>query len=139
MKIKIDKIRIIGKIENIELNNIQFEISTNEILQMNEFENKKNVERKIPDPPILPKSFFRYVNMPLTMQEGDLIEILPSDDCVTNGDTIKYDERISGCTARIQTIFLTDNKIKIKSTSENKYKSFNVNVHPTWVKLILRK
>lgn len=139
MKIRIDKLKIIdGKKLIVNIENIEFEISTKEIQEMNEHENKKS-EEYIPSalrskPKILsytfrnPKSWSGKGATEICI--GDEVEVMCSEDCFTNADTIKYDEKISGKTFVISAIEAHNNKVLLSNAFY---------VHPTWLKFIARK
>jgi hypothetical protein len=55
-----------------------------------------------------------YYNSGGLVSLGDVVIILPSESVVTNADTIKYDERIEGKTAKVIGINVTEKTIKIE-------------------------
>lgn len=48
------------------------------------------------------------------IKNGDNIVVLPSENCVTNTDKLKYDERIDGITAKVVNVFAEENKVSIR-------------------------
>lgn len=75
------------------------------------------------------KDFF-YNGTTLEMKIGDEVRVLPSSDCVTNSDTIKYDEKIDGVKAFIKFINYSENKVLLTS---------GFYVHETWLQFIKHK
>lgn len=139
MKIKINKLKITENKSTIELNNIEFEISINEIREMNEFENKSNVEYKIPD--LIDKKLYyknyhqREFDNLVEIKFLDKIEIMSSEFCLTNNDKIKYDEILSDEYGTIQSININDKTCLIKFENEM-IQSCVVPI--TWLKFISR-
>lgn len=137
MKIKADKLRIEKGGNAIELANVELNISPKEIFEMNEFENKKSAIH-------IPSALREYKRLSYTFIKpkswsgkgaaeicvGDEVQIMCSEDCVTNADTIKYDEKISGLKCHVSRIDSWNNKILLSNCFY---------VHPTWLKLISRK
>lgn len=74
---------------------------------------------------------FQSFNEKIEMEIDDTIKILPSENCVTNSDTIKYDERIDSTCGLIKSIHYDENEIVISAHDGNRLR-----VHPTWLKLI---
>lgn len=136
MKIKIDRIEIIGGQVKFNIKSVDLEISTKEISEMNEFEDKK-IEMIKP----IKRNILYYTHDidkveigneigKIEIKKGDMVEILPSENCVTNADTINYDEVVSGAKGIVLEVYPLDNKIKF---------SRGYNVQASWLKFISRK
>lgn len=59
-----------------------------------------------------------------------MVEILPSEFCVTNTDTIKYDEIVSGKICIVKEILESENKVKVKLNEDER----EIFVHKHWLK-----
>lgn len=57
---------------------------------------------------------------------NDLIKILPSENCVTNADTIKYDESIDGKDCIIWGIDRLLNQLLVKENRSDVFKQFKI-------------
>lgn len=110
---------------------LQIEISPIELKEIfNYFDSEPITEHEI-KPISYPKkkSVLFYDNSLFDIiKVDDTIEVLPSENCVTNTDKIKYDEIISGEPGVVYNIYPEENKVTVFVMG--KY----VDVHPSWIK-----
>lgn len=77
--------------------------------------------------------FYYHPEMKIKIEINDLIEILPSENCVTNADYIKYNENISGARGTIKKIDFLNKQALIS------FQNFDMYVHTNWLKLISKQ
>lgn len=77
---------------------------------------------------------YYHGDMGAEIKKGDKVRILPSENCVTNGDDLVYDEKIDGLTGIVNNIFPSSKKVSIKLDD----RGYSIVVHNNWLEMISR-
>lgn len=105
---------------------IKINITINEILEL--------LGEKTPtDMPNISKEKYLFYKTGLTIHVGDIVKVLPSENCVTDSDIITYSENMDGKTCIVKSINAFTNSVIIESDNKRYV------VHNTWLELISRK
>lgn len=107
-------------------------------ITVDDFKEMVNVElakSKTTAPPIrpVPKRAY-YPGTLVCITNGDIVVIRESEFCVTNTDTIKYDEKVSGKIASVLKVYELENKIEVQlGLSADDLSKLKVFVHAHWL------
>lgn len=106
---------------------IEIDLSLDELLKIIHNEEKPFTDLKDIEPMVF------YSKHPFgEIKLNDKVEILPSEECVTNADKIKYDESISGLKCSVEGINRFEKTILIKTSLGRRF-----TVESTWLKKII--
>ena len=145
MKVKIAKITAkISETENFDCEGIELELTEKDIAEFSKLkleEMKQAIEHNIPiyredylSRGKKAKNKFVYSDGIIEIEIGDIARILPAENCISNGDTIKYDERIDGLSVEVIGIDYKNMEIKVRSIKMVGHGLGPFKVHPHWLK-----
>lgn len=128
MKVKIKNLQVTSDCVNIDIKDSEIDVSEKEINLFISKVCKEGVINYHRD-----KKFLTYIDSPKAIIDaGDLVEILPSENCVVNTDTIRYDESIDGKKAIVISTMPPVNRVLVEISGT----PVQILVHSHWLKYI---
>lgn len=137
MKIKINNLSFKGDNQKLDIESGEFEITIQEMLQLIKEQGKVYKQNRNPIKPVPPAIFYGFPKIAV-IHPGDIARILPSAECRTNADEIKYDESIDGMQVQIIDVHQIEKLVSVKAIRSNKASESITpvfKVHSHWLKL----